>query len=88
MTKNIYNTSMGITILTFVVSFVCLVCTFVNSQNSNMFSFKETFKKHKKLVLSLVALVIVSLIILILLPSEATINACFGTDINLINKGK
>lgn len=79
--NSVYQFSMDITILTFVVSIVCLVCTFINSQNSDIFSFKEAFKKHKKLVWSLITLVIVSSIILILLPSEATINAYFGADV-------
>ena len=78
--NGIYNVSMALIIITFVISLVCLVATFV-SQSSDTFSFKEPFEKRKKLVCSLIALTIVSLVILILIPSEATINAYFGFNV-------
>lgn len=79
--NSLYNVSMAIIILTFVISLVCLIATFIVSQSNDTFSFKEPFEKRKKLVWSLIALIIVSLIILIVIPSESTINAYFGFNV-------
>ena len=76
--NGIYNVSIAVTILTFVISLVCLIATFIVSQSNDTFSFKEPFEKRKKSVCSLIALTIVSLVILIAIPSEVTINAYFG----------
>lgn len=87
--NGIYHVSMATILLTFVISLICLIGILITSQSSDNFSFKESLKKHKKSIWILGILIIVSLFVLIVIPSEATINAYFGAEvIKLINEGK
>ena len=54
------------------------MATLITSQSSDTFSFKESFEKHKKLILILSILVVISFFAIIAIPSEETINAYFG----------
>ena len=87
--NGIYHVSMATILLTFVISLVCLMGILIKSQSDDNFSFKEALNKHKKSILKLSILIVVSLFVIIATPSEATINAYFGADvIKLIGKGK